>query len=99
MICASKLPNGLDLGGFVLRPAMIGHEPNQTATAPYRERIAGYEITRSVPDAVWNEWYGRNASGPIVGNGLVFGSNDYDEVAAFCWRNRDVRGWQKAPQG
>ena len=98
MIVASKFSNGLDLGGYVLRPAMIGHEDSQKAISPGRERIAGYEITRNVPDAIWQRWEQGNKSSPILLNNLVFGTKDEDELNAFCWQNHSVRGWGKAGQ-
>lgn len=100
MIVASKLPHGLDIGGFVLRGAMLGQEEHQRARAPGRERIAGYEITRGVPADIWERWFAQNAKGPIVANRLVAGFTDDDEqgLAAWCWANQHVRGWQQASQ-
>lgn len=98
MIVACKLPNGLDIGGFVLRGAVLGHEDHQKANAPGRERVAGYEITRDVPDDVWGRWYAENSRGPIVANGLVAGFTDQLEMEAWCHGHRNVRGWAKAPQ-
>ena len=97
MIVASKLPNGLDLGGFIIKPAMVGHEDHHKARAPGRERIAGYEITRGVPDNIWDRWF--NASSPIVSLRLVAGFKDEDEqgLNEFCWANSKVRGWMQAP--
>jgi hypothetical protein len=107
VIVVSKLPNGLDLGdGVVLRKAMLGHEPHQRADATGRERLMGYEITRGVPDWVWERWLKDNARGPIVRNWLVAGFPDEGTVPPelplvlqeFCVRNRHVRGWTQAPQ-
>lgn len=102
MIVVTKLPNGLDLGdGVIVRGAMLGHEDHQKARAPGRERVAGYEVTRGVPDDAWRRWLGENARGPIVQRRLVAGFADGDEQAMseFCWANRAVRGWARAPQG
>jgi hypothetical protein len=100
LIVASKLPNGLDIGGFVLRPAMLGHEPHQKARAPGRERIAGYEITRGVPDDLWLRWVMANTSSPIFSLHLVEGFEDGDEegLREFCHAYRNVRGWAQMPQ-
>jgi hypothetical protein len=99
MIVACKLPNGLDIGGAaVLRGSMIGHEDHQRANAPGRERVAGYEITRDVDAAVWARWLRDNRNSPIVGNHLVHGCADYDELVNWCWAHTAVRGWMKASQ-
>ena len=98
MIVASKLPSGLDIGGFVLRSAMLGHEEHQRARAAGRERVAGYEVTRGVPDALWQRWCADNARGPILANCLVAGFPDGDEQAMieWCWAHASVRGWMQA---
>jgi hypothetical protein len=98
MICACKLSWGLDLGGFVLKRAMLGPEDGHRANEPGRERIAGYEITRGVPDDVWDRWYAANRNSPIVQNAMVFGSNDMVEVDSWCRRNKNARGTQRAGQ-
>ena len=100
LIVASKLPSGLDIGGFVLRPAALGHEEHQVARAPGRERIAGYEITRGVPDDAWRRWRSEQQRGPIVQNFLVEGFEDGDDegLRAWCWQHAGVRGWARAPQ-
>lgn len=98
VIVVCKLPSGLDIGGFVLRGAMIGHEDHQKASAEGRERVAGYEVTRDVPSDVWERWHRDNRSGPIVRNGLVAGFTDELEMQAWCQAHRNVRGWAKAPQ-
>ena len=100
MICVTKLPNGLDIGGFVIRGAMIGHESHQTLNAPGRERIGGYEVTRNVPDDIWNRWFGDNSRGEIIRLKMVAGFPDGDDDAlnAFCWANSRVRGWRQATQ-
>ena len=96
---ACKLPNGLNLGNnVVLKGAMIGQEK---ANAPNRERVAGYEITRNVPDDVWQRWLGENANSPIIRSKLVMGfrdSGDDQLLNEFCWQNAKVRGWSQAPQ-
>src|ERR1700752_4841185 len=94
MICACKLSNGLNLGdGVVLKGAFIG--PGYPANAPGRERIAGYEITRNVPDHVWERF--ASSAGAILANKLVFGPNDETALSEFCWQNARVRGWMQAP--
>lgn len=101
-VVASKLPNGLDLGdGVVLKGAMLGHEDHQKANAPDRERIAGFEITRNVPDDVWNRWFADNRNSPIIRNSLVMGfdSPDDQQLNEFCWQNQKVKGWGQATQG
>ena len=100
MIVASKLPSGLDIGGFVLRAAVLGHEAHQRASAPGRERIAGYEITRGVPDALWHRWLASNANSPIVAYNVVagFADDDTDGLSAWCWAHAKVRGWARATQ-
>jgi len=100
MIVASKLPSGLDIGGFVLKPAMIGHEEHQQARASGRERIAGYEITRDVPRHTWECWFADNQRSALITRKLVAGFEDGDEqgLSTFCWENQHVRGWMQAPQ-
>ena len=101
-VCASKLGQALDIGGFVLRGAMVGIEDEHKARAPGRERIASYEITRNVPDDIWLRWFGQNANGPIVQRGLVMGfadNGDDTELNAWCWAHTHVRGWRQASQG
>ena len=104
-VCVCKLPNGLDLGGFVLKGAAIGldrHDPKHIH-APDRERLFGYAITRNVPAAIWKRWYADNANGPIVQNGLVMGFPDVGEqlpieLQQFCVTHARVRGDRKAGQ-
>lgn len=95
MLCACKLGNGMSLGeGWYLRGAFVG--PEHPANGAGRERIAGYEITRGVPDAVWERF--ASSAGALLEKNLVFGTNDEQELTEFCWRNRAVRGWMQAPQ-
>jgi hypothetical protein len=96
MIVVCKLPSGLDIGGFLLRGAMVGHEPWQRAVAPGRERIAGYEVTRDVPDSLWQRWRNENANGPIVQRGLVEGFDDELKMQEWCYAHANVRGWGRA---
>ena len=101
-VVASKFPNGLDLGGFIVRGAMVGHEPWQKARAPGRTRVAGYEITRGVPDEIWQRWYADNRNGPIVQRKVVMGFPEGDDDQAmneWCWANAQIRGWSQASQG
>jgi len=98
MIVACKLPSGLDIGGYVLRGSMIGHEDHQKINTPGRERIGGYEITRDVPDDLWERWLRDNRNSPIVGNHLVHGCADEEELTGWCWAHASVRGWTKASQ-
>ena len=103
-ICACKLPNGIDLGGFVIRGAAVGldkHDSNQLDRS--RERLFGYEITRGVPDLIWKRWYADNRNGPIVRNGLVMGFPDAGkelpvELQDFCVKHAGVRGNRQAGQ-
>lgn len=100
-VVALKLGQSLDIGGFVLRGAMVGVEEEHKAHAPGRHRVAGYEITRNVPVEIWERWYNQNASGPIVQNGLVMGfvdNGDDGELDAWCWQHGSVKGWQQASQ-
>lgn len=98
MIVASKLPNGVDIGGFVLKRAILGVDDHLKPNAPGRERIAGYEITRGVPDEIWDRWIRDNANSPIVTGFLVFGTDDETALSQFCWSHSDVKGWSKASQ-
>ena len=94
MIVACKLPNGLNLGdGVVLKGAFIC--PDHPANEPGRERIAGYEITRGVPDSVWGRFAA--SARQFFELRLVFGTDDEQALNEFCWQNRSVRGWMQAP--
>lgn len=94
---ACRVPNGLDIGGFVLRgnyvgvahtaDAAAGRSNALAANAPGRERIAGYEITRDVPDAIWERW---SARAQFEASGTVFGTKSEQELSEWCWRH--VRG-------
>lgn len=97
MIVACKIWNGLSINGFALKPAVVA--PDRLAAG--RERIAGFEITRGVPDHLWEAWYADNRDGPIVRNGLVHGVADtgFDELAGWCWQHIGVSGNQRAGQG
>jgi hypothetical protein len=101
MIVCCKLPNGLNIGGFIIRGAMIGHEDHQLVSAPGRERIASYEITRNVPDDLWQKWYRDNINSPIIQRKLIAGFVDGDDQSLnqFCWENTRITGWMKATQG
>ena len=111
MIVACRLSNNLDIGGFVLRGNYVGvshtaaaaGDPGNgasnslAASAPGRERIAGFEITRNVPDDVWERW---EARGMYEATGVVHGSNDETELAEWCWRNVRSHGHAHgAPRG
>lgn len=94
MICACRLSNGLDLGGgVVLKGNYAGpeHPAQPGPDRPPRERIAGYEITRDVPDDVWERWLGGGGSA-IVKAGVVFGTNDEQELSEWCWSHRRGHG-------
>lgn len=93
MIVACRISNGLDIGGFLLKGSYVGPDyPVRGAPGRPRERIAGYEITRDVPVHLWECWYAANARGPIVQNGIVFGTDDETALAEFCWANRQEHG-------
>lgn len=81
MIVASRLSSKLDIGGFVIKGNYVG--PDFPANAPTRERIAGCEVTRDVPDAIWERWEARSA---FEDNGVVHGSTDEQELSEWCWR-------------
>ena len=104
-VVACKLPNGLDINGFVLNGTASVPDGNDQKhiRAPGRERLGGYEITRGVPALVWKRWYKDNASGPIVRNGLVMGFPDEGDqlpiaLQQFCVTHAGVRGDRKAGQ-
>lgn len=80
MIVASRITTGVDIGGFILKGNYVGSE--YPANMPGRERIAGFEITRNVPDVFWDNWGARKQ---FEENGLVFGSNDETALTQWCW--------------
>lgn len=107
MIVASRLSYKLDIGGVVLggnyvgvaqtSDAAAGGQNALAAKAPGRERIAGFEITRDVPNDVWERWEARAA---FERTGSVYGSEDEQALTEWCWRNVRAHGHAHgAPQG
>lgn len=105
-VVACKLPNGLNIEGFVLKGAAIGidrHDQRQRDEKG-RERLGGYEITRGVPASIWESWYKDNKNGPIVQKGLVMGFPDEGngqlplKLQEFCMTHAGVRGDRRAGQ-
>jgi hypothetical protein len=99
-VVACRVPNGLDIGsGVVLRGNYVGPEfpAKPVPPAPARERIAGYEITRDVPDDVFERW---TARAQFEASGAVFGSQVDQEVTEWCWAHARSHGHAHgAPQG
>lgn len=79
---ASRLSTGLDIGGFIVKGNFIG--PGFPANTPGRERIAGCEVTRNVPDDVWQSWEARAS---FEARGTVYGSQNEQELSEWCWRS------------
>jgi hypothetical protein len=98
IVVACKLPNGLDIGGFVLKGAHSAMLDQTTLKPMGTGQIGGYAITHDVPDDVWERWLRDNRNSPIVTNGLVHGCSDPVELEAWCYWNARVQGTHRAPQ-
>jgi hypothetical protein len=83
---ASKVPNGLVIGGVALRGAAVARQQaRQELMAKQRPSRftcpGGYSLTE-VPAHVWRAWIAANAESDLVRNNIVFGGEDRGAVAS-----------------
>lgn len=84
---ACKVPNGLRIGGTVLRAPYRWLPGEPYDPPPYMK--AGFAITE-VPAHDWEPWRQANYDSDLVRNGLIFGARRKQDVDAFCLAHRSA---------
>jgi hypothetical protein len=93
MIVACSLPNGLDIGGFVVKG--VSQDPQMNK----KKKIVGrYALTYDVPVLIWNRFYSIHCHEPLFTNRLIFGGETEEEVATFCLTGRPVPDASSRPK-
>ena len=95
MYVACKIPQGLNVGGIILR----GNRLLPGETYETHPLYGGFSITGPVDSAQFSRWLEHNRESPLVINQMVIWAETEEECKAACRAARSVRSGLESSGG